>query len=100
MRAARRQAEPPGRSILNRMLNGYGPFGSAECRYILLDNSVYGLLPKYENALTVILNLIQNLIRIMRYETLKQYPGSFRDTWFRDDNLWFRQQSVYRYDIT
>ena len=42
------------------------------CRHILLDNSVYGLLPRYENALTVILNLIQNLIKIMRYETLKQ----------------------------
>ncbi|HDZ89019.1 MAG TPA: hypothetical protein ENH38_10495 [Nitrospirae bacterium] len=33
------------------------------------------LLPKYENALTVILNLIQNLIKIMRYETLKQVQG-------------------------
>ena len=30
---------------------------------------------KYEKTLTVILNLIQNLIEIMRHETLKQVQG-------------------------
>ena len=30
---------------------------------------------RYEKTLTVILNLIQNLIKIMRHETLKQVQG-------------------------